>query len=157
MASAISSFRRARMSPTRLRTSPRAGAGSVRQTANPRLALSTARWTSLAPESGNSPIRSVESAGLRFSNQAPESDAHHSPAMKLLNRFIVGKVLRVLSGQRISLDFLVEVRARHLDGAGGLGDVPVELPQLAEKVSPLGRILELLECAALREIAKAGV
>src|SRR3989442_13870465 len=47
--------------------------------------------------------------------------------------------------QAIALDFLVEVRARHIQCARGLRHIPVVLLELREDVSPLGRLLELLE------------
>src|SRR5438105_13777474 len=139
MASAISSLRLVMMSPTTRSTSPRAGAGVRRQRANPRLALSTARSTSRRSESGNFPITSPRSAGLRLSKYSPDSGPSHLPPMKLLNFFIfvlggspTQRASAMLAGQRVSLDFLVKVRPRHLHRPRGLRHIPVELAQLVE-------------------------
>ncbi len=82
MRSARSSLRCVRRSPTRRRTSPRAGAGVRFQRAKPRTALATARSTSACPERGKRPIRSRVSAGLRFSKWAPVEGSTHCPSMK---------------------------------------------------------------------------
>ena len=119
------------------RTSPRAGAGVILHSANPRFALATARSRSDAPDSGKVPMRSFRSAGFRFSKYSPESGGTQAPAMKLLNCFI-GDTLCVFARERIALDFLVEIRPGHLYRSGGLGNIPVELTQLAEQVRPLG-------------------
>src|SRR5690606_38200827 len=52
---------------------------------NPARAELTARSTSSAPDSGHSPIRSLRSAGLRFSKYSPVEGSTHSPPMKLRN------------------------------------------------------------------------
>ena len=110
------------------RTSPLAGAGVLLHSANPRFALATARSRSDPRESGKVPMRSFRSAGFRFSKYSPESGG--------------------------TLDFLVEIRPWHLYRSSGLGNVPVELTQLAEQVRPLGGFLELLECLDGRETAQ---
>src|SRR5512143_732973 len=76
------------MSPRRRSTSPRAGAGVLRHSSNPRRADSTARSTSAAPDSGNRPIVSERSAGLRFSKYSPPTGETQSPPMKFLNDFM---------------------------------------------------------------------
>src|SRR5665213_716539 len=63
--------------------------------------------------------------------------------------------LSVLSRQRIPLDLLVEIRARHVEQARSFGDVPVCLAQLREQEGALGRLLEFLEGFAVGERAEA--
>jgi hypothetical protein len=92
IASAMSAFLAVSRSPTRRSTSPRTGAGVRDQVRNPSRAERTAASTSSAPESGKQPIRSVVSAGLRFSKYRPVLGATHLPAMKL--RKFVAMVFR---------------------------------------------------------------
>src|SRR5262245_5925872 len=62
-----------------------------------------------------------------------------------------------LSRERIALDLLVQVRARHVERARRLRYVPIELAQLGEKKRPLGRVLEFLEGLALEKRTKAKI
>src|ERR1051325_2494532 len=84
MRSAISSFRRVRMSPTRRSTSPRAGAGVLLHSSKPHLADRTASATSASPDSGNRPMMSLLSAGFTFWKYSPVEGATHLPPMKFL-------------------------------------------------------------------------
>src|SRR6185437_2799486 len=59
-----------------------------------------------------------------------------------------------LPGQRVALDLLVEVGARHVERARRLGHVPVELAQLGEQKGSLGGVFELLEGLALEKRAE---
>ncbi len=63
----------------------------------------------------------------------------------------------MLARQRITFNFFIEIRSRHLHRACGLRDVPVELAQLVEEKRALRRVLELLEGAALCEARESGV
>src|SRR5437879_10740263 len=56
--------------------------------------------------------------------------------------------------QPITLDFLIQIRARHVERARRLRYVPVELTQLGEQERALGGVLELLERLALEERAE---
>src|SRR5204863_3632957 len=71
--------------PTRCNTWPRIGAGVLDHCAKPRLADAMARFRSSAPERGNTPMTSFQSAGLRFSKYSPVAGTTQSPAMKFLN------------------------------------------------------------------------
>src|SRR5689334_21137280 len=51
----------------------------------------------------------------------------------------------------IPLDFLVEVRARHVEGTRRLADVPVELAELRQQDGALGGISGLLERAQVAD------
>src|SRR5688500_4486339 len=82
MSSAISSFRCVIRSPTRRRTSPRAGAGVRLQRSKPRRAEATARSTSSVPEGGKRPTTSVVSAGLTLSKSSPVDGSVQATAMK---------------------------------------------------------------------------
>src|SRR5437763_8087367 len=60
----------------------------------------------------------------------------------------------MFSRKRISFNFLIEIRPRHLHRSCRLRNVPIELAQLTQKIRPLGGILEFLERFALSEIAE---
>src|SRR3954452_17700027 len=45
----------------------------------------------------------------------------------------------------VLLDLLVQIRARGIDGLGGLGDVPAVLAELGKDEGLLGFVLEILE------------
>src|SRR5687768_10071356 len=65
--------------------------------------------------------------------------------------------LCMFARKRVTLDLLVEIGARHLHRSGRFRHVPVELPQLAQKISPLGRFLEFLEGLEAGEAAESRV
>src|SRR6185503_3321547 len=58
---------------------------------------------------------------------------------------------RALPGERVPLDFLVQVRPWHVEGSRRLAHVPVVLAQLREQERALRGLLELLEGLALEQ------
>src|SRR5207237_7751983 len=92
------------------KTRPRIGAGVLDHCANPRLADATARSRSSAPERGNRPITSFQSAGLRFSKWSPVAGATHSPAMKFLNVSVIGVLRRLGTKPRAALSGIADAR-----------------------------------------------
>src|SRR5688572_17083897 len=159
----ISSLRVARISPARRITSPRNGAGVRRQTSNPRFADSTARSRSSAFDRGQDPITSFGSAGLRFSKYSPLAGATHSPAIRFLCCLLMAGNCRseealatgsgVFSHEVVPLDFLVQVGARHVDGAGGFAHIPVVLAKFGEDVCPLGALFEIGKRLGVEEVS----
>ncbi len=74
-------FSRSRICAKRMRISPRFGAGTSRHSSYAAAAAATARWTSSAPDFGETPSVSPV-AGLRLSKVSPETASAHSPPMK---------------------------------------------------------------------------
>src|SRR5881396_2320612 len=60
---------------------------------------------------------------------------------------------RALPVERVPFDFLVQVRAWHLERSRGLAHVPVVLAQLGEQKRALRGLLELLEGLAVEQRA----
>src|SRR5262245_17432924 len=62
---------------------------------------------------------------------------------------------RALPSERVALDLLVQIGARHIQRPRGFADVPVVLAQLRQQKRSLRHLLELLEGLALEQRADA--
>src|SRR5687767_14621466 len=64
--------------------------------------------------------------------------------------------LRIFTMQPVPLDFLVQIRSRHVYRACGLADVPVVLAQFGEDVGALSTLLEVGEGRGFQQVAAHG-